>query len=197
MSTSRLVVFIVAVMLLASAQAHSQSPPAPKAPAIAQTCVACHGPKGVSTTKDTPSLAGQPDIFTQYQLVFMRDGQRQPGVMQGIVKILTDDHIRELGAYYAALLPPPAFARAEAVDAGKANAIMGPRRCGNCHKDDFSGQGETARLAGQRPDYLIKSLKDFRAGVRRGRGMGAMMEVSVTLKDEEIVLIAHYLARKP
>jgi cytochrome c553 len=196
MLTSRLVVFIVA-LLGASVQAHAQSNPSPKAPAIAQTCVACHGLKGVSTTKDTPSLAGQPDIFTQYQLVFMRDGQRPPGVMQGIVKILTDDHIRELGAYYAALPPPPAFARAEKVDADKVNAIMGPRRCGNCHKEDFSGQGETARLAGQRPDYLIKSLKDFRSGERRGRGMGAMMEVSVTLKDEEIVLIAHYLARKP
>jgi cytochrome c553 len=33
--------------------------------------------------------------------------------------------------------------------------------------------------------------------VRRGRGMGAMMEVSVTLQDDDIVLIAHYLAAKP
>ena len=180
----------------AAAPALGQPKPPVKAPAIAQTCIACHGIRGVSTTKDSPSLAGQPDIFTQYQLVFMRDGQRQPGVMAGIVKILTDDHIRELGAYYAAL-PPPAFARAEAVDADKANAIMGPRRCGNCHKEDSAGQGETARLAGQRPDYLIKSLRDFRAGVRRGRGMGAMMEVSVTLQDDDIAMIAHYLAGKP
>ena len=127
----------------------------------------------------------------------MRDGQRQPGVMAAIVKTLTDQNIRDLGAYYAALPPPPPFAKADPVDADKANAIMGPRRCGNCHKEDFSGQGETGRLAGQRPDYLIKSLKDFRAGVRRGRGMGAMMEVSVTLEDADIVLIAHYLARKP
>jgi len=27
--------------------------------------------------------------------------------------------------------------------------------------------------------------------------MGAMMEVSVTLQDEDIALIAHYLAAKP
>ena len=180
-----------------AAPAHGQPKPPLKAPAIAQTCVACHGIKGVSTTKDSPSLAGQPDIFTQYQLVFMRDGQRQPGVMAGIVKTLTDQNIRDLGAYYAALPPPPPFAKADPVDADKVNAIMGPRRCGNCHKEDFSGQGETGRLAGQRPDYLIKSLKDFRSGVRRGRGMGAMMEVSVTLQDDDIVLIAHYLAGKP
>lgn len=188
---------VAAAATPAAGQANPPATPAVKPPAIAQTCTACHGIKGVSTTKDTPSLAGQPDIFTQYQLVFMRDGQRPPGVMQGIVKTLTDTNIRELGAYYAALPPPPPFAKADPVDADKVNAIMGPRRCGNCHKEDFSGQGETGRLAGQRPDYLIKSLSDFRAGVRRGRGMGAMMEVSVALSDQDIVLIAHYLARKP
>jgi len=192
-----LVLATSAALAAASTPAAAQSTPPIKAPAIAQTCSACHGLRGVSTTKDSPSLAGQPDIFTQYQLVFMRDGQRQPGVMAGIVKTLTDQNIRDLGAYYAALPPPPPFAKAEPVDADKANAVMGPRRCGNCHKEDFSGQGETGRLAGQRPDYLIKALKDFRSGVRRGRGMGAMMEVSVTLEDADIVLIAHYLAAKP
>ena len=39
-----------------------------------------------------------PDIFTQYQLVFMRDGGRKPGVMAAVVKTLTDDKIRDLGA---------------------------------------------------------------------------------------------------
>ena len=181
----------------AATPAAAQANPAVKRPAIAQTCAACHGAKGVSTVKDTPSLAGQPDIFTQYQLVFMRDGQRKPGVMQAIVKTLTDENIRDLGAYYAALPPPPPFAAAPPVDADKVNAIMGPRRCSNCHKEDFSGQGETARLAGQRPDYLVKSLSDFRTGERRGRGMGAMMEVSATLSDQDIAVIAHYLARRP
>jgi cytochrome c553 len=74
---------------------------------------------------------------------------------------------------------------------------MAPRRCSNCQKEDFSGQGETGRLAGQRPDYLVKALSDFRTGVRRGRGMAAMMEVSVTLSDQDIETIAHYLAGKP
>jgi len=76
-------------------------------------------------------------------------------------------------------------------------ALIKPRHCDNCHKEDFAGQGETARLAGQRADYLVKSLKDFRSAERRGRGLGAMMEVSATLKDEDIQTIATYLARKP
>jgi cytochrome c553 len=127
----------------------------------------------------------------------MRDGTRQVEVMQEIAKNLTDDNIRELGAYYSSLPPPPAQSDAPAVDAGKVNAIISQRHCDSCHKEDFSGQGETARLAGQRPDYLVKALSDFRAGTRRGRGMGTMMEVSVTLHDQDIQMIADYLAGKP
>ena len=177
--------------------AASAADPPPGIKSVVQTCVACHGARGISPMAGSPSLAGQPNIFTQYQLVFMRDGGRKPGVMAAVVKTLTDDHIRELGAWYESLPPPPALKTPATVDEAKVMAIMKPRHCDNCHKEDFSGQGETARLAGQRPDYLIKSLKDFRSGERRGRGLGAMMEVSATLKDEDIQTIAAYLARKP
>ena len=81
---------LFAAVVAATSPAAAQAAPPVKLPAIAQTCTACHGAKGISSTRNTPSLAGQPDIFTQYQLVFMRDGGRQPGVMQAVVKNLTD-----------------------------------------------------------------------------------------------------------
>jgi cytochrome c553 len=190
---------LFAAVAAATSPAAAQAAPPVKLPAIAQTCTACHGAKGISSTRNTPSLAGQPDIFTQYQLVFMRDGGRQPGVMQAVVKNLTDDNIRDLGAYYAALPPPPALASKSevAIDTEKVTGLLTSRHCDSCHKPDFAGQGESARLAGQRPEYLKKALIDFRTGVRRGRGMGAMIEVSVTLHEQEIDMIAAYLARKP
>jgi cytochrome c553 len=202
---SNFIVQALAASALFAAVAAATSPAAAQAalpvkpPAIAQTCTACHGAKGISSIRNTPSLAGQPDIFTQYQLVFMRDGGRQPGVMQAVVKNLTDDNIRDLGAYYAALPPPPALATKSeiAIDTGKVTGLLTSRHCDSCHKPDFAGQGESARLAGQRPEYLKKALIDFRTGVRRGRGMGAMIEVSVTLHEQEIDMIAAYLARKP
>jgi len=190
---------LFAAVAAATSPAAAQAAPPVKPPAIAQTCTACHGAKGISSTRNTPSLAGQPDIFTQYQLVFMRDGGRQPGIMQAVVKNLTDDNIRDLGAYYAALPPPPALATKSeiAIDTEKVTGLLTSRHCDSCHKPDFAGQGESARLAGQRPEYLKKALIDFRTGVRRGRGMGAMIEVSVTLHEQEIDMIAAYLARKP
>ena len=45
--------------------------------AKAQTCFACHGPGGVSQMAETPSLAGQPESFIQWQLVYFRSGTRK------------------------------------------------------------------------------------------------------------------------
>jgi cytochrome c553 len=188
--------FLVAAVAALASAAHAAEPPA-SIRELVQTCAACHGPAGISQMPGSPSLAGQPDIFTQYQLVFIRDGQRKVEVMQEIAKQLTDDNIRELGAWYASLPPPKGLRPKPPVDDAKVKAVMDPRKCANCHKEDFSGQGETGRIAGQRMDYLVKALHDFRSGARRGRGMGAMMEVSVTLQDRDIDMIARYLAGKP
>jgi cytochrome c553 len=164
---------------------------------LIETCAACHGKNGISTTEGIPSLAAQPDIFVQYQLVFIRDGVRKVEAMQEIAKKLSDEDIRALGAYYAKLRPPPPVRGGPKVDAAKVKQLIEPRRCDSCHKENYAGQGETARLASQRPEYLVKALSDFRAGVRRGRGLGAMMEVSITLHDRDIEMIAAYLAAKP
>ena len=164
---------------------------------IVQTCASCHGQEGVSAIENTPSLAGQPDIFLQYQLVFIRDGVRKVEVMQEFAKKLTDADIRDLGAYYSSLPPPPPQDAVRKVDDKAVTELIVPRHCDSCHKPDFSGQGESARLAGQRPEYLVKALSDFRSGARRGRGLGAMIEVSSTLHEEDMQMIAAWLARKP
>jgi cytochrome c553 len=191
--------FLSAIVLIATLSTAHAAPPEspPKPPAIAATCTACHGQKGVSPMAGSPSLAAQPDIFLQYQLVFMRDGARDAGVMKAVVKNLTDENIRDLGAYYSALPPPPPLKAPGQVDEPRVAALMQQRHCDSCHKADYAGQGESARLAGQRPEYLIKALSDYRAGTRRGRGLAAMMEVSVTLSDDDMKMIATYLARKP
>ena len=195
--TAKTRLLFAAMMVVALPYAASAADPPATIKSLLNTCNSCHGAKGISSIAQTPSLAGQPNIFTQYQLVFMREGGRKPGGMAAVVKTLTDDQIRDLGAWYESLPPPPALKTGPAPDEAKAMAIITPRHCDSCHKEDFSGQGETGRLAGQRIDYLIKALKDFRSAERRGRGMGAMMEVSVTLKDDDIQTIATYLARKP
>ena len=72
----------------------------------AAVCSGCHGENGISQTENIPSLAGQPDQFLQWQLVFFRAGSRKNEQMQPIAEEITNEDIRNLGAYFAAMTPP-------------------------------------------------------------------------------------------
>src|SRR6201985_4017516 len=71
-----------------------------------EICAGCHGDNGISQTENIPSLAGQPDQFTQWQLVFFRGGARKNELMQPIAEQITNEDVRVLGAYFASLTPP-------------------------------------------------------------------------------------------
>jgi cytochrome c553 len=161
----------------------------------AEICVGCHGEGGISQTENIPSLAGQPDQFIQWQLVFFRGGSRKNEQMQPIVEQMTNDDIRNLGAYFASLPPPKATAPDDNPDLSKkgAQAAAG-RRCASCHTDTYAGTKAVARIAGQREDYLVKALNDYKSGQRAGGGGAAMAEVAYPLSEEEITALAHYLA---
>src|ERR1051325_8216774 len=74
----------------------------------AELCVGCHGEGGISQTENIPSLAAQPDLFIQWQLVFFRAGARKNEQMQPIVEQLNNEDIRNLRPYFASLPPPKA-----------------------------------------------------------------------------------------
>ena len=74
----------------------------------AELCVGCHGEGGISQMENMPSLAAQPDLFIQWQLVFFRAGTRKNEQMQPVVEQLSNEDIRNLGAYFATLTPPKA-----------------------------------------------------------------------------------------
>jgi cytochrome c553 len=161
----------------------------------AELCVGCHGEGGISQTENVPSLAAQPDQFIQWQLVFFRAGTRKNEQMQPIVEQLTNDDIRNLGAYFASL-PPPKNPKPDdnpGLSRKGAQAAAG-RRCASCHTDSYAGTKAVSRVAGQREDYLVKALQDYKSGVRSGGGMAAMAEVAYPLSAEEIEALAHYLA---
>ena len=161
----------------------------------AALCTPCHGEGGVSQTENTPSLAGQPDLFLQWQLVFMRSGSRKNEVMQPIAEQLGNEDVRSLSAYFASLPPPKASEPDDNPDLSKkgAQAAAG-RRCASCHGDTFAGTKAVAGLAGQREEYLTKALRDYKSNLRVGNGVAAMADVTYSLSEEEITALAHYLA---
>src|SRR4051812_38051672 len=161
----------------------------------AELCAGCHGEGGISQTENIPSLAAQPDQFLQWQLVFFRGGSRKNEQMQPIAEEISNEDIRNLGAYFASLPPPKASQPDDNPDLSRkgAEAAAG-RRCASCHTESYAGTKAIARLAGQREDYLAKALHDYKAGARSGGGGAAMAEVAYPLSEEEITALAHYLA---
>src|ERR1700757_988718 len=162
--------------------------------AKAEICAGCHGENGISTTENIPSLAGQQDQFIQWQLVYFRAGSRKNEQMQPIVEQINNEDIRNLGAYFAQLTPPSGVKDDNPDLSEKGKQAAAGRRCASCHTDSFAGTKAVARIAGQREEYLVKALHDYKSGARSGGGQAAMADVAYPLSDEEITALAHYLA---
>jgi len=174
-----------------------------KSKAEAAGCFVCHGAAGIAidagpaTDKDVPHLAAEPDLFVQFQLVLFRSGVRKSEIMNGMTKSLSDDDIRNLGAYFASL-PAPALPLGPdlAPDETELGAkVAKAAHCTNCHGDHYEGVDNIARLAGQREDYLYKALCDFKSGAHITVGPAGMAEVVYPLGDAEMKALAHYLSR--
>jgi cytochrome c553 len=185
--------YAVALSALALVPAHAADNAAAKEKA--EACAGCHGDNGISQTENIPSLAGQPDQFLQWQLVFFRGGSRKNEQMQPIAEQIANEDVRTLGAYFASLTPPKATTPDDNPDlsAKGAQAAAG-RRCASCHTDSYAGTKAVARLAGQREEYLVKALHDYKSSARSGGAGAAMAEVAYPLSEEEITALAHYLA---
>jgi cytochrome c553 len=174
-----------------------------KARAEAAGCFACHGVDGVATEsglaadKNVPNLAGQPDLYLQFQLVFFRKGVRKNEVMNAMAEQLSDDDLRNISAYFASLPAPNAPVPADAApqDTELGSKVAVGIHCTNCHGDHFEGVDNIARLAGQREDYVYEALRDFKSGARTSTGAAGMAEVVYPLGDEEMKALAHYVSR--
>ncbi|MEW6643943.1 MAG: c-type cytochrome [Pseudomonadota bacterium] len=158
-------------------------------------CESCHSKDGISLAPNTPSLAGQPDQYLQWQLVFFRAGTRKSDQMAPIAADLSNEDIRNLAGYFAAMAPPSAPLADDDPALSEAGAkIAAQNRCASCHTDSFAGTKAVARVARQREDYLLKALMDYKSGVRSGGAMAAMAEVAYPLSEDQIRALAHYLA---
>jgi cytochrome c553 len=161
---------------------------------LLETCLACHQ----SQLPETPHLGGQPSFFLVAQLFLFREGRRDNPAMTAAAKGLTNDDLRFLSDAIAKLPPPPPpSGKADADKLARGAAIAERRHCARCHEPDYSGHHNVPRLAHQREDYLLKALRDYRAGRRIGYGNAAMAETVAGLADDDLAALAHLLAYRP
>jgi cytochrome c553 len=160
-----------------------------------ELCAACHGVDGNSETPGIPSIAGQPKLFLENQLILFREELRVAPQMQSAVQGLTDREIVRLADHYAALPARPAAKEpADPAQVKRGIALAQKLHCGSCHLPDFRGRQQMPRLAGQREEYLIESMRAYRDN-RRAGGDTIMAAALYGVSDDEIRAMAHYLAR--
>ncbi len=172
-----------------------------KSRAEALGCFACHGADGIATAdglaadKNIPNLAGEPDLYLQFQLVYFRKGIRKNETMNAMAQQLSDDDLRNVSAYFASLpAPNPPASDSSPKETELGSKIVAGIRCANCHGDHLEGVDNIGRLAGQREDYVYKALRDFKSGARTATGAASMAEIVYPLGDEEMKALAHYVS---
>lgn len=158
-----------------------------------QLCGACHGEDGNSKLEKIPSLAGQPAFFVLNQLFLMREGVRKVEAMEPIVKDLKDDDLNNLSQHFAKLEAKRSEEPVDAALAKRGSEIATERRCGSCHLPNLAGQEQMPRLARQRIDYLIATLKSYRDSPRPGADT-AMSAAIAGAADADLTALAHYAA---
>jgi cytochrome c553 len=162
-----------------------------------ETCTACHGAGGNSPTAVIPSIAGQPKLFIENQLVLIREQLRPSPSMLPIVKGMKDAEISRLAEHFSRL-------PAKSMEGGKPDPELLQRgrqratalRCGVCHLSDFKGQNQVPRLAAQREAYLAAEMRAYRDGKRQG-GDTIMAAALYGVPDPDIAALAHFLSRLP
>jgi cytochrome c553 len=155
----------------------------------AATCAGCHGDKGVSTNPANPSLAGQDAQYTVAVFRAYKDGTRSDEPMKGVAASLDEATAKNLAAFYANQQPQPTSVRKPLT------TVEWVQRCDRCH--GVNGNSTDPRLpalAGQRVEYLEKTLHAYRTGARKSPQMAAMSEV-LTEADVEN-LAAHYARQR-
>jgi cytochrome c553 len=184
------ILFALAVVVLGVAGAAAQSFDERVA-----ACVACHGANGQSQTPEVPSLAGQQASYLLTQLYLFREKIRPVEIMNDQTQGFSDDDLKRYSDFFAKLGPPaPASDGPDQAKMEQGRALVSQHHCNSCHAPDLAGQDQVPRLAAQREDYLVKSLRDYKSDARPGYDP-AMASVVEPLKDADFAALAYYIAR--
>ena len=158
-------------------------------------CLACHGEKGQSENPEVPSLGGQTAPYLLIQLYLFREKQRVIEIMNDVTKDFTDDDLRAFSDYLSKLPPPqPPNGAVDDARLARGRLLITQNRCNACHNLDLAGRDNIPHIAGQREDYLVKTLREYKNNTRHGYD-ATMAEVLAPVSDAQIVDLAYTIAR--
>ncbi len=194
---------LLAAGICAAAMANEAKPAfkadAAKGQALAATCMACHTADGTRGSPANPILQGQHPEYIVKQLQEFKSGKRKNAVMSGMVAALSDDDMKQLGAFYGGKTAKPGFAKSkdtlalgEKIYRGGIMERQVPA-CAGCHSPSGAGMpAQYPRVGSQHGDYTEAQLIAFRAGTRGNSAQ--MVAIAGKMNDREIKAVSDYIA---
>jgi cytochrome c553 len=190
---------LAAFLLLGAAFVCGPAPSASAAPFEERValCLACHGEKEQSGNLEVPSLGAQTAPYALVQLFMFRQKLRINEIMNEAVKDFTDDDLRAFSDFLAKLpAPSPPAEPADPARLQRGRVLIQQHRCDFCHDRTLAGRENVPRIAGQRENFLVKTLREYKNNTRPGYD-AAMANVLQPLTDAEIADLAYFVARLP
>lgn len=162
-------------------------------------CSVCHGKDGNSQKPDVPNLASQNPVYLLDQIKKFSDGRRKDYVMNSLAKSLSAEDKINLSIFYNNMAIKHFPVDTEMARQGKK---IYESQCASCHGIRGVGNANFARIAGQQPTYVIKTLMRFRENAKRSgeketarRSSYVMESIVKNLTDQHIDALSAYIAQ--
>ena len=156
-----------------------------------EECAACHGENGASTNPEFPILAGQHLFYLYTQLKDFKAGRRADPIMEDIAREIEKDEMRLMARYFSEQAWPNIGFTSDPARAAAGKTAADSGQCVACHLGDYTGNSGTPRLSGQHPEYLNKTMLDFKEAARANApAIAALMK---SYSEEDIAAMADYL----
>lgn len=165
------------------------------------SCAACHGADGNSIAAINPKLAGQSAAYLVKQLKEFKSGTRKNPTMNGMTAGLSDQDMKDLGAYFASNKPKyDDVVDNQLVKKGElifrsGNDSKGLPACIGCHGPAGKGipSAKFPALAGQHSGYTVTQLKAFSLGSRANDAGQMMQTIAGKMNSADMKAVAAYI----
>lgn len=163
-------------------------------------CSGCHGNEGVSVGNVIPNLAGQHASYIIKELHDYATGEtRKNENMTQALKNLPASDYAKVAEFYASQPIPQGQTPQKYVKLGEQLYRGGdPSRqitaCIACHGPRGYGNGPAKFpvLSGQKPEYTLQQLQNFKSHQRKNDLNGIMRNIAEKLTEKDMKALAHY-----
>lgn len=163
-------------------------------------CMGCHGADGSGSSSLFPKLAEQGEAYLAKQIRDFKSGARKEEHMTSMAETIDPADIDNIAAYFSGQPHKKGNSSTAETTTGRqiySTGITGKgvTACISCHGKQALGVPvlKYPSLAGQYQEYLVKTLKDFRSGMRNNDPGKVMQSIATKLSDQEIDAVANYI----